>query len=126
MNTVIGAHRNLFIEGGLVSTVTTYHKGYNVTGSTKIIHRYLPKEVGELLIYYLWIIQPFCRKLELLALHNASMPSPFIWEKEKGGLGWDSSRLSRVLYREFQAGLGIPMNIPIYRYLAIAISRQHL
>jgi hypothetical protein len=85
MNTVIGAHRNLFIEGGLVSTVITYYKGYNITGSIKIIHRYLLKEVGELLIYYLWIIQPFCRKLELLALHNASIPSPFIWAKEKGG-----------------------------------------
>jgi len=48
-----GYYRNVFIEGGMVSIVTTYHKGYSTTGNTKIIYRYLPKEVGELLIYYL-------------------------------------------------------------------------
>jgi hypothetical protein len=48
-----GYYRNVFIEGGIVSIVTTYHKGYSTTRNTKIIHRYLPKEVGELLIYYL-------------------------------------------------------------------------
>jgi hypothetical protein len=46
-------HRNVFIEDGLVTIVTSYHKGYTCTGSTKIIHRYLPNEVGELLVYYL-------------------------------------------------------------------------
>jgi len=53
-----GHHRNIFVEYGMISTVTTYHKGYTISGDTKIIHRYLPKEVGELLVYYLWMIQP--------------------------------------------------------------------
>lgn len=68
VSTVNCHHRNVFIEDGMVSTVTTYHKGYSTTGNTKIIHRYLPKEVGELVVYYLWLVQPFCRKLEMLAL----------------------------------------------------------
>ena len=46
-------HRNIFVKDGLISTITIYYKGYSVTGSTKIIHRYLPKEVGELMVYYL-------------------------------------------------------------------------
>jgi hypothetical protein len=50
VNTIDGHHRSVSIEGGMVSTVTTYHKGYRPTGNTKIIHRYLPKEIGELLI----------------------------------------------------------------------------
>ena len=125
-NTVNGHHRNIFVDNGMVSTVTTYHKGYNITGSTKIIHRYLPKEVGELLIYYLWIIRPFSHKIDLLALHKRDQPSPFIWAGTKAGETWDSSRLSRVLRREFSAVLGLSMNIPIYRHLAIAISRKHL
>jgi hypothetical protein len=70
VNTLNGHHRNVFIEGGMVSTVTTFHKGYSTTGDTKIIHRYLPKEVGELLVYYLWLVQPFCRNLEMLALRR--------------------------------------------------------
>jgi hypothetical protein len=53
VNTVNGYHRNVFIEGRIVSTVTTYYKGYSTTRNTKIIYRYLPKEVGELLVYHL-------------------------------------------------------------------------
>lgn len=49
-NTVQGGHRNLFIEDGMVVFVTRYHKGYEVTGDVKIIHRYLPREVGELVV----------------------------------------------------------------------------
>jgi hypothetical protein len=59
VNTVNGHHRNVFIDGGAVSTVTIYHRGYSTMGNTKIIHRYLAKEIGELLIYYLLFIQPF-------------------------------------------------------------------
>jgi hypothetical protein len=81
VNTVNGHHRNISVEGGMVSTVTTYHKGYSSTGNTKIIHRYLPKEVGELLVYYLWLVQPFCRNLEMLALRRRDLPSPFLWAK---------------------------------------------
>ena len=39
--------------------VTRYHKGYNVSGDVKIIHQYLPREVGELVVWYLWLVLPF-------------------------------------------------------------------
>jgi hypothetical protein len=123
-NTLHGHHRSVFIDNGMVSTVTSYHKGYSVTGSTSIIHRYLPTQVGELVVYYLWLILPFWQKLDLLALHRKEPPSPFLWPKGQGS--WDSSRLSLILKKQFAAGLGQPMNIPIYRHLAIAISRKHL
>jgi hypothetical protein len=51
-NTVHGLRRNIFIENGLVGFVTFYHKGYNVSGSTKIIHWYLSEAISELLVYY--------------------------------------------------------------------------
>ena len=41
-NTEKGGHRCIFVEDGLVVIVTYYDKGYNITGSEKIIHRYLP------------------------------------------------------------------------------------
>jgi hypothetical protein len=81
----------------MVSTVTTYHKGYSTTGSTKIIHRYLPKEVGELLVYYLWLVRPFYRKLKLLSLRKTDRPSPFLWAKEECIEPWGSSKLSAML-----------------------------
>jgi hypothetical protein len=126
INTVNGSHRNLFIDNGMVSTVTTYHKGYSTTGSTKIIHRYLPKEVGELLVYYLWLVRPFYRKLELLSLRKTDRPSPFLWAKEESIEPWGSSKLSAVLQRETMLAFGVAFNIPVYRHLAIAISRKHL
>lgn len=58
-NTMQGYYRGIFIEEGLIRIVTSYYKGYNITGSTKIIYRYLPKEVSELLVYYLWLVLPF-------------------------------------------------------------------
>jgi hypothetical protein len=47
-NTVGGRHRNVFIEDGYVAIATRYHKGYTSTLSSRVIHRYLPREVGEL------------------------------------------------------------------------------
>jgi hypothetical protein len=52
-NTVNGGVRNIPIEEGLVGYVAQYHKGYRSSGDIKIIHRYVPREVGELLVYYL-------------------------------------------------------------------------
>ena len=59
--------RNIFLENGLVSFVIFYHKGYSVTGSTKIIHRFLPLEVSELLVYYFWLVLPFVGQLDKLS-----------------------------------------------------------
>jgi hypothetical protein len=44
-NIAQGQHRGTFVEEGLIGAVTSYHKDYNITGSTKIIHQYLTKEV---------------------------------------------------------------------------------
>lgn len=123
-NTVQGHLRNIFVEDGLVSTVTAYHKGYSVFGSTKIIHHYLPKEVGELLIYYLWLIRPFTEKLRRLAFGDKEPPSPFVWAA--GKTSWDSSRLSSALKEEAKVHLHTDLNISVYRHIAIAISKTHL
>jgi hypothetical protein len=52
-NSAYRQHCSVFVEEGLISTVTSYYKGYNIAGSTNIIYQYLPKEVSELLVYYL-------------------------------------------------------------------------
>jgi hypothetical protein len=77
-NTSSGHHRSIFIENGLVGTVTSYHKGYNITNTLKIIHRYLPKEVSELLVYYLWLVLPFREKLDVLVYKRRKPPSPYL------------------------------------------------
>ena len=83
-NSARGQHRGIFFEEGLISTVTSYHKGYNISGSTKIIHRYLPKEVSELLVYYLWLVLPFWQQLDILVYKRKDPPSTFLWPKGRG------------------------------------------
>ena len=63
-NTDSGGRRNVFIEDGLVTFVSQYHKGFYASNDTKVIHRYLPREVGELVVHYLWLVLPFIRRLE--------------------------------------------------------------
>jgi hypothetical protein len=123
-NTIQGRHRNIFIEHGLVSTVTTYHKGYSVSNTTKIIHRYLPKAVSELVVYYLWLVLPFCEALQRLACGHRGAASAFLWAAGEGT--WASERLRKVLQQETQTHLQTKLNILSYRHAAIAISRVHL
>jgi hypothetical protein len=72
--------RNMFIENGLVSFVTSYYKNYAATNFTKIIHRYLPSEIGEMLVYYLWLVLPFVEQLHILAgLPSSGKLGSFLW-----------------------------------------------
>lgn len=82
--------RGVFVEDGLLACVTRYHKGIGASAKAKTIYRYLPREVGELLLYYLWIVVPFGQQMESIArgqLTEGTTPttpslptSPFIWE----------------------------------------------
>lgn len=53
--------RNIFVKGREVYTVTRYHKAFALSGRQKVIYRLLPYEVGECLVWYLWLVLPFYR-----------------------------------------------------------------
>lgn len=72
-----GRIRNIFIKNGLVIVVTGYHKGYRSSNNIKIIHRYLPQEIEELLVYYLWLVLPFYEKLQF-QVKGEQCSSPFL------------------------------------------------
>jgi hypothetical protein len=124
-NTVVGGHRNIFIEDGMVVFATRYHKGYKVSGDVKIIHRYLPREVGELLVYYMWLVLPFQQQLEAMVWKKESMSS-HMWPADPSGRKWTSDRFRETLKRESRIGLGLELTIPAYREIAIGISRRFL
>lgn len=95
MNSPNGESRGMFMENGMLVVVTMYYKGIGASAEAKIIHRYLPREVGELLFYYLWLVVPFWRKLETaVAKGVAQEASPFIWEPVKEQL-WEGPRRKR-------------------------------
>jgi len=43
----------------MVVLVSRYHKGYAISGEVKLVYRFLPQPVGEMVILYLWIVLPF-------------------------------------------------------------------
>jgi superfamily II DNA helicase RecQ len=81
-NTANGDSRGIFIEDGLVVFVTKYHKNVGQTGKGKVIHRYLPREVGELVVFYLWFARPFWQQVEGAVQGRAVDVSAYVWEPE--------------------------------------------
>jgi RecQ family ATP-dependent DNA helicase len=124
-NTIKGEHRNMFIEDGMVVFATRYHKGYAVKGDIKIIHRYLPREVGELVVWYMWLVLPFQQQLEAMVWKRETMSS-HMWPADPNGRKWTSDRFREALKRESRVGLGQELTIAAYREIAIGISRKFL
>jgi hypothetical protein len=66
--------------------MTAYHKGMGMTGQSKVVHRYVPREVGELVGYYVWLVLPFWRPMVQWGTNReADAGSSYLWvpvEKE--------------------------------------------
>jgi hypothetical protein len=74
-----GDIRGLFVEDGLVVFVTMYNKTMGMSAKAKVIHRYIPREVGELVVYYIWLAVPFWRMVVKSASGGkADWGSPYI------------------------------------------------
>lgn len=122
-NTAQGGHRNMFIEDGMVVYVTKYHKGMQMSGDVKIIHRYLPREVGELVVWYLWLALPFIQRVEALVWEKKTV-SHHMWPGDADGRKWTTDRMREELQRVTKASLGHSIHVAAYREIAIAINRQ--
>lgn len=77
-NTANGGIRNIFLDGGLVLFVTAYHKGYEYSEKTKLIQRFMPREVGELYVYYVWLALRFFETMQLV-VDGVDELSAFVW-----------------------------------------------
>ncbi|GME30610.1 conserved hypothetical protein, partial [Neofusicoccum parvum] len=124
-NTAKGGHRNVFVEDGLVVFVTRYHKGYAMSGDVKVIHRYLPREVGELVVWYLWLVLPFHQRM-LAVVRGSEQISAHMWPAEVGEKRWTTERMREAMKKESRIGLGQELTVRAYRDVAIGISRRFM
>lgn len=83
-NTAHGGARNVMVDRGMVMFVTLYHKNYRSAEQVKVIHRYLPREVGELVVWYLWLVLPFWQQVQGM-MTGGDRPSAFLWADEVVG-----------------------------------------
>lgn len=104
-NNVKGEHRNVFVEDGTIVFACRYHKRYAIEGDVNVIQRYLPREVGELYVWYIWFALPFQQKLEA-ELRAQSEISSHVWPPDPGGKEWTSERMRKIIKRESRAGWG--------------------
>lgn len=141
-NTWKGSHRNVFIEDGAVVFVTEYHKGYALSGDVKVIHRYLPKEVGALLVWYLWLVRPFEQRILAMIGHEQVPRSrdeqidnseedihsrgARLFCQDFSGRVWTTQRMTKALELATIAALGYKLGIQAYREVAIGISRRFM
>lgn len=56
-----------------------YYKGEAYIIRPKIIYRFLPEEVGELLVYYLWLVQSFLEIIQMYC-YNQKTFGPWLQE----------------------------------------------
>ncbi|KAL9628824.1 MAG: hypothetical protein Q9204_005638 [Flavoplaca sp. TL-2023a] len=71
--------RGMFIDNGMVDIVTAYDKGSSISQKVKIIHRYMPTEVGMWLVYIVWLLDPWVEQLQAMSRGQTEFSS-FMWE----------------------------------------------
>lgn len=80
-NTVNGGIRNILAHERMMCFVTSYHKNFRQTGQAKVAHRYFPREIGESLVWYLWLALPFWQQVQCI-VKEADNRSPFLRSDE--------------------------------------------
>jgi superfamily II DNA or RNA helicase len=136
-NTSYGGTRNVVIHDSMVSLVFFYHKGYSNSRQVKVIHRYLPYEIGALFIRYLTVVLPFVTQLSK-QVYEISEANPFIWHRQarsrtptQGGTTtidniWSSDKMRNALQKYSERHLGTKLDISSWRHIAIAVGRKYL
>jgi superfamily II DNA helicase RecQ len=71
--------RGIFIDDGLVKFVPGYNKKFRSRQELEIVHRYVPDEVGQLVVYFMWLVEPFVKVIRSVA-RNETQSTPFMWQ----------------------------------------------
>ena len=130
-----GQGRNMFIAGGFgqhvpqgsqVEMVTRSHKGYNISGDVKVIHRFLPREVGALMIWNAWLVRPVWDTLHQMNDQREFRRQWNIWHPDARGRQWNPARISREMKKISEQALGEGLTLQSWRDISIAVSRKYL
>jgi hypothetical protein len=104
----------------MVTFAMAYYKGFHVSNDVKIIHRYVPQEVGELVIWYMWLVILFIDQMSAWQASQMTPPTQtnqtnqtnqttqtahhaWLWGPDPGtGREWSSERFREALKREMR------------------------
>jgi hypothetical protein len=111
--------RNIFVVDGQVMTVVRYHKSQSQWDKPKVVPRFLPPRLGQVMVLYLAYLRPFQEYLTVQVLGGGF--SDYVWADEQGP--WGTDRLTRALRRETGKRLGVELHTLDYRHTAVGIGR---
>jgi superfamily II DNA helicase RecQ len=112
--------RNVFAIQGHMVIVTRYHKSQSQFDKPKVIPRFLPWRVGQLLAIYLAYVQPFQQYLTVKV--KGLGQSDHVWANEYGP--WGTDRLTKIIKRESSKLLGTRLTTLDYRHVAVSLGRE--
>ena len=113
---------NIYIIDGRVAYVTRYHKSQALFGETKVIPRFLPWRVGQLLAVYLAYVQPFSETLDQKT--RGPPRSDYLWNNKNGP--WHTEQLTKILTEETTLRMGLRMTTQDYRHIVICMGREYI
>ncbi|KAL8797992.1 MAG: hypothetical protein Q9200_007837, partial [Gallowayella weberi] len=113
-------------QGSQVELVTRYHKGYNISGDVKVIHRFLPQEVGALMIWNAWLVRPAWNILRQINSDGQFRQQWNIWHADARDRAWTPARMSREMKGVSERALGEGLTLQSWRDISIAVSRKYL
>ncbi|KAK0926478.1 hypothetical protein LTR29_017851 [Friedmanniomyces endolithicus] len=113
--------RNVFILDGYVMTVTFYNKTEAEWDIPKVVPRFLPWRVGQLLSLYLIYVQPFMEMLSVETSYGCGW-SEYIWGSDKGP--WETPKLTSILRQRTGEDIGHALGTLDFRHTAIGIGRK--
>ena len=75
----------VFVKNKMMIMIIIYHKRIRINRKIKIIHCYLLCEIRELLLYHMWLIMLFWRKLKAAFTDERAVKkkSAFLWKSVK-------------------------------------------
>ena len=121
----INAMRSVYFSRELVMLAGGYSKTRSTTGKDKLIARFLPEEVSDLLIKYLSLVRPMeafiAEEIDCEAFENYE--KMLFTDEERA---WDGERLSNIFLREMNAWGPASMGFREYRQLIKLFMRKKL
>jgi hypothetical protein len=113
--------RNIFILDGHVMTVTFYNKTESEWDVPKVVPRFLPWRVGQLLSLYLVYVQPLAEAISVKTGIGFGW-SEYIWADDKGP--WETPKLTSILRQRSAEGIGHALGTLQFRHAAVGIGRE--
>jgi superfamily II DNA helicase RecQ len=115
--------RNLYVIDGQVAVVTRYHKTQSQWDKPKVVVRFLPDAVGQLVTAYLLYVRPLRAMLQsALGKAMSASVTDYLWADERGP--WETDQLTRIMTLESAKWLGTRLTVQEYRHAAVGIGRE--